>query len=72
MNKAHTSTAVSVAVHARVEGRIVEVHIVRAEVIIVRGRPVVAVAAHIVDQSPEAAARSRQEDRTCLLQSTPL
>ena len=71
-NEAHTLTVVSEVVNASVEARNVEVHDARAGAIIVRGRPVVAVAAHIVDRSPVAVARSRLEDRTSLLQSASL
>ena len=71
-NEAHTSTTVSVVVVGRVEVRIGEEHATRAVATAARGRPVVAVAAHIEDRNPVAVARSRQEDRTSLLQSTPL
>lgn len=62
--------ATEVVVQADV--RTVEEHADRAAAKDVRGRPVAAVAAHKVDRSPVAVARSRQEDRTSLLQSAPL
>ena len=75
-NKAHTLTVVPFVFDVRFEVRLFEVHAFRAVLIFVRGRPVVAFAAHIVETSVGisefAFARSRQEDRTCLLQSTPL
>lgn len=71
MNKTHRIPAVAGVVAAQGAQR-VEVHAVRLVAIAVRGRPVVAVAAHIVDPSPIAEARSRQEDRTGLLQGVPL
>lgn len=54
------------------EGRIEEAHAPRAVSTAVMGRPVVAAAAHIANRSPVAVARSRQEDRTVLLQGAPL
>ena len=61
-NQAHRLTAVTVVVVLRIQIRIVEVHVVRVVAIVVRSRPVVAVAAHIVDRSPIAVAGSREED----------
>ena len=54
--------------------RIVEVHVERGVAIVARSRPVVAVGndTDIVDRSPVPTARSRQEDRTGLLQNAPL
>ena len=52
---------------AHAEVQIVEVHVIRAEDIVIRGRPVVAVAAHIADRSPPAVACGRQEDCTMRL-----
>ena len=72
MNKTHRIPAVAVVVAAQGDRNRVEVHTVRLATIAVRGRPVVAVAAHIADRSPDAEARSRQEDRTGLLQGVPL
>ena len=71
-NEAHTLTVVTIVVVERVEARVAEVHADRAVAIAARGRPVAAVAAHTVDRSSVAVARSRQEDRTSLLQSVPL
>ena len=69
MYQAHTSTEVAVVVVVSVEVRTAEVHAVRVAAIVVRGRPVVAVAADKVDRSPIAVACGRQEDRTVRLQT---
>jgi len=61
-NKAHGLTVVTVVPIVGVEVAVVEVHVVRVVAIVVRGRPVVAVAAHIIDRSPVAVASGRQED----------
>ena len=68
----HCVPVVAVTVDVRVEERIVEAHVARADEIVVRGGPVIAVVAHQTDRSPVAAARSRQEDRTSILKRYPL
>lgn len=61
-NQANGLTVVTVVGVVSVEVAVVEVHVVRVVAIVVRGRPVAAAAAHIVDRSPIAVACSRQED----------
>lgn len=61
-NEADGLTVVTVVGVVSVEVAIVEVHVPRVVAIVVRSRPVVAVAAHIVDRSPVAVASGRQED----------
>ncbi len=63
----HREPVVTIVVVLRIQIRIVEVHVVRVVAIVVRSRPIVAVAAHIVDRSPIAVASGRQED-PCLRQ----
>ena len=69
-NRAHGVPVAAVGVVVRVEVRAVEVHFPCVVAIVVRGRPVAAVAAHAVDRSPDAEASGRQEDRTVSLQTT--
>ena len=61
-DQAHGEPVVTVVPIVGVEVAVVEVHVPCVVAIVVRGRPVVAVAAHIVDRSPIAVACSRQED----------
>lgn len=71
-SEARTLAVAAVEVAVRTEESVVEAHAAREVAIDVRGRPVEAVAAHIVDRSPIAAACGRKEDRTSLLKGVPL
>lgn len=62
-------TAVSVR---GVELVALEVHTVRVAPIVGRGRPIVPVAAHIIDSRAVAAGSGRQEHRTGILHLRPL
>ena len=72
LNGAYREPVVAIVAERRVEIAAVEVHVVRAALIVRRGRPIVAVVAHTADTRADAVARRRQENRTSSLHLRPL
>ena len=72
LNGAYRVPVAATAVDRRDEIVAAEVHVVRVVLTVGRGRPIVAVEAHIVEIRAFAPARRRQEDCTSCLHLRPL